>query len=255
MQSVRSDAPWCPSNIEFIRRINGLDSIEEVRRIVFDASYLVMGLGDVYLGAPVATPLDPRHRLVTTKYNPARTGPRQERRRHRRLLSSGPWHGGPGATSSSGARCRCGTASAAAGTSSAPGCCASSIQIRFYPVSEQECWDCARHPPGGFRLKVEETRFSLRDYEGFLAANAGPIADFKGRQQAAFEAERERWAAAGQGDLASQVGEVIDQRAAEPDLAPGERRWRGRSTAASGACGGSPAIASPRVRSCWSWSP
>ena len=73
MQSVRADAPWCPDNIEFIRRINGLDSVEEVRDIVFDASYLVMGLGDVYLGAPVATPLDPRHRLVTTKYNPART--------------------------------------------------------------------------------------------------------------------------------------------------------------------------------------
>ena len=73
MQSVRADAPWCPDNIEFIRRINGLDSVEDVRRIVFDASYLVMGLGDVYLGAPVATPLDPRHRLVTTKYNPART--------------------------------------------------------------------------------------------------------------------------------------------------------------------------------------
>ena len=44
-----------------------------MRRIVFEASYLVLGLGDVYLGAPVATPLDPRHRLVTTKYNPART--------------------------------------------------------------------------------------------------------------------------------------------------------------------------------------
>ncbi len=72
-QSVRADAPWCPSNIEFIRRINGLDSIDDVQRIVFDASYLVLGLGDVYLGAPVATPLDPRHRLVTTKYNPART--------------------------------------------------------------------------------------------------------------------------------------------------------------------------------------
>ena len=67
------DAPWCPSNIEFIRRINGLDSVDDVKRIVFDASYLVLGLGDVYLGAPVATPLDPRHRLVTTKYNPART--------------------------------------------------------------------------------------------------------------------------------------------------------------------------------------
>src|SRR5690606_56631 len=54
MQSVRKDAPWCPSNIEFIRRINGLDSIEDVKKIVFDASYVVMGLGDVYLGAPVA---------------------------------------------------------------------------------------------------------------------------------------------------------------------------------------------------------
>ena len=47
--------------------------IDDVKRIVFDASYLVLGLGDVYLGAPVATPVDPRHRLVTTKYNPART--------------------------------------------------------------------------------------------------------------------------------------------------------------------------------------
>ncbi|MCP4066298.1 MAG: carboxyltransferase domain-containing protein, partial [Gammaproteobacteria bacterium] len=73
MQSVRKDAPWCPSNLEFIRRINGLDSIDEVKKTLFEASYLVMGLGDVYLGAPVATPLDPRHRLVTTKYNPART--------------------------------------------------------------------------------------------------------------------------------------------------------------------------------------
>ncbi len=53
--------------------VNDLESLEAVKRIVFDASYLVMGLGDVYLGAPVATPLDPRHRLVTTKYNPART--------------------------------------------------------------------------------------------------------------------------------------------------------------------------------------
>src|SRR5262249_46919295 len=73
MRGVRRDAPWTPSNIEFIRRINGLDDIEAVKRIVFGASYLVLGLGDVYLGAPVATPLDPRHRLVTTKYNPART--------------------------------------------------------------------------------------------------------------------------------------------------------------------------------------
>ena len=72
MQSVREDDPWCSDNIEFIRRINGLDTRQDVYDVVFNASYVVLGLGDVYLGAPVATPLDPRHRLVTTKYNPAR---------------------------------------------------------------------------------------------------------------------------------------------------------------------------------------
>ena len=46
-QTVRPNAPWCPSNPEFIRRINGLDSIEDVKKIVFDADYLVLGLGDV----------------------------------------------------------------------------------------------------------------------------------------------------------------------------------------------------------------
>ncbi|MCG8609707.1 MAG: urea carboxylase, partial [Pseudomonadales bacterium] len=63
-QSVRPNAPWCPSNLEFIRRINGLPDLAAVKEIVFSASYLVMGLGDVYLGAPVATPLDPRHRTL-----------------------------------------------------------------------------------------------------------------------------------------------------------------------------------------------
>lgn len=48
-ETVRATAPWLPSNIEFIRRINGLDSVEDVKRVVYDASYLVLGLGDVYL--------------------------------------------------------------------------------------------------------------------------------------------------------------------------------------------------------------
>ena len=33
----------------------------------------MLGLGDVYLGSPCAVPLDPRHRILTTKYDPART--------------------------------------------------------------------------------------------------------------------------------------------------------------------------------------
>jgi urea carboxylase len=45
MTTVRRDAPWCPSNLEFIRRINDLANIDQVYKTVFDASYLVMGLG------------------------------------------------------------------------------------------------------------------------------------------------------------------------------------------------------------------
>ncbi len=72
-RSVRPDAPWCPDNVEFLRRVNGLDRREDVFDVVTSATYLVVGLGDVYLGAPVAVPLDPKHRLVSTKYDPDRT--------------------------------------------------------------------------------------------------------------------------------------------------------------------------------------
>lgn len=72
-RGVRPDAPWCPDNVEFIRRVNGLAARSDVFDVVRAATYLVVGLGDVYLGAPVAVPLDPAHRLVTTKYDPPRT--------------------------------------------------------------------------------------------------------------------------------------------------------------------------------------
>ncbi|CAM5282488.1 hypothetical protein [Rhodanobacter lindaniclasticus] len=63
IETVKADAPWQPNNVDFIQRINGLDSREDVRKAVFDASYMVMGLGDVYLGAPCAVP---RKRVLTT---------------------------------------------------------------------------------------------------------------------------------------------------------------------------------------------
>lgn len=72
-QSVCANAPWLPNNVDFIQRINGLAQREQVREIVFNAHYLVLGLGDVYLSAPCAIALDPRHRLLSSKYNPART--------------------------------------------------------------------------------------------------------------------------------------------------------------------------------------
>jgi len=196
MQSVRADAPWCPSNIEFIRRINGLDSIEDVKRIVFEASYLVMGLGDVYLGAPVATPLAPRHRLVTTKYNPARTWTPENA-----VGIGGAYlcvYGmeGPGGYQFVGRTVQMWnryrhTVDFRDGKQ---WLLRFFDQIRFYPVSAAELAQMREDfPYGRFRLEVQDSTLRLRDYRTFLQENAASIAQFKARQQAAFEAERERW--------------------------------------------------------------
>jgi urea carboxylase len=196
MQSVREDAPWCPSNIEFIRRMNGLESAEDVKRIVFDASYLVMGLGDVYLGAPVATPLDPRHRLVTTKYNPARTWTPENA-----VGIGGAYlcvYGmeGPGGYQFVGRTVQMWnryhrTKDFRDGRQ---WLLRFFDQIRFYPVSAAELMQMREDfPYGRFSLDVQQTTLRLCDYRAFLADNAASISHFKARQQSAFEAERERW--------------------------------------------------------------
>ncbi len=200
-QTVRPDAPWCPSNIEFIRRINGLASIDDVQRIVFDASYLVLGLGDVYLGAPVATPLDPRHRLVTTKYNPARTWTPQNA-----VGIGGAYmciYGmeGPGGYQFVGRTVQVWntyrvTKDFEAGK---PWLLRFFDQIRFYPVTTEELAQHREDFLGGkFQLRVEETTFKLRDYQQFLAENDSSIAAFRVQQRQAFAEERDRWTAAGQ---------------------------------------------------------
>ena len=194
MQSVRPDAPWCPSNIEFIRRINGLGSEDEVRQVVFDASYLVLGLGDVYLGAPVATPTDPRHRLVTTKYNPARTWTPENA-----VGIGGAYlcvYGmeGPGGYQFVGRTLQMWNTF----TAGTPWLLRFFDQIRFYPVGAAELLEIRdSFPHGGYPLRIEEQSFRIRDYHAFLHSIERESRDFKHRQQAAFEAERERWALAG----------------------------------------------------------
>jgi urea carboxylase len=208
MQSVRKDAPWCPSNIEFIRRINGLDSIEEVKRVVFDASYLVMGLGDVYLGAPVATPVDPRHRLVTTKYNPARTWTPENAVGIGGAYMCVYGMEGPGGYQFVGRTLQMWNRWRATRdfTDGKPWLLRFFDQVRFFPVSEQELLKIREDfPLGRYQLKMEETTFSLREYNQFLADNSESITAFKARQQAAFDAERERWRASGQAEYASDL--------------------------------------------------
>ncbi len=200
MQAVRPDAPWCPSNIEFIRRINGLDSIDDVYRIVHAASYLVLGLGDVYLGAPVATPIDPRHRLVTTKYNPARTWTPENAVGIGGAYMCVYGMEGPGGYQLVGRTIQVwntwkSTVAFAEGT---PWSLRFFDQIRFYPVTAEDLLEARElFPHGRYELKVEETTFNLADYQKFLNSISVEAATFKKHQKEAFDAERERWRLAG----------------------------------------------------------
>ena len=204
MHGVRSDAPWCPWNIEFIRRMNGLGSVDDVFDTVFGAEYMVLGLGDVYLGAPVATPLDPRHRLVTTKYNPARTwtpenavgiggaylciygmegpggyqfvGRTTQVWNHRHPEKSGPFEHGT------------------------PWLLRFFDRISWYPVEPDELMDLRSEVAAGRGggIDITDGTFSLAEHQQFLTANADSIGDFRAEQAVAFAAERRAWDLAGE---------------------------------------------------------
>ena len=219
--TVRDDAPWCPDNIEFIRRINGLESADSVEEVVFNASYLVLGLGDVYLGAPVATPVDPRHRLVTTKYNPARTWTPPN------VVGIGGAYmciygmEGPGGYQLFGRTIQVWNThrQTDAFVDGKPWLLRFFDQIRFFPVSADELAEWRRDFPSGRRaITVEETEFRLADYRAFLAENAASISQYEAKRQSAFEAERADWEASGEFD---RVNDLIDAEQADSAAATG----------------------------------
>ncbi len=236
MAGVRDDAPWCPWNIEFIRRVNGLDSVDDVYATVFDAEYLVLGLGDVYLGAPVATPLDPRHRLVTTKYNPARTWTAENS-----VGIGGAYlciYGmeGPGGYQFVGRTTQVwsGWQQRGAFEQGSPWLLRFFDRIKWYPVEPDELLELrADITSGRFVPRIEEGTFSLAEYEAFLTEHADSIAEFRSRQQTAFGAEREAWEAAGEFTRAEAAAAPAPPQA-EVTVPAGDAWWRPNSPRPSG---------------------
>ncbi|MEW5696973.1 MULTISPECIES: urea carboxylase [Pseudomonas] len=222
MTTVRKDAPWCPSNLEFIRRINDLPNLDEVYKTVFDASYLVMGLGDVYLGAPVATPLDPRHRLVTTKYNPARTWTAENSVGIGGAYMCVYGMEGPGGYQFVGRTLQMWNRyREVAAFDGKPWLLRFFDQIRFYPVGAEELLQIRRDfPLGRYELCIEDSELALADYQGFLDKEAEGIDAFRTQQRAAFDAERQRWIASGQAHYESE--EVVAELGDDVPLTAGQ---------------------------------
>ncbi len=204
MLGVRADAPWCPWNIEFIRRMNGLESVDDVYRIVFDAHYLVLGLGDVYLGAPVAVPLDPRHRLVTTKYNPARTWTPENA-----VGIGGAYlcvYGmeGPGGYQFVGRTTQVWNHRYPETTPGFdpdhPWLLRFFDRIQWYPVGADELLDMRADVAAGRgnSVRITDGSFSLAEHDKFLAENAADIAATRASMEIARGEERQRWSEGGE---------------------------------------------------------
>mgnify|MGYP000843918786 CR=1 FL=1 len=209
-QNVRPNAPWCPSNIEFIRRINGLDSIEKVKEILYSATYLVMGLGDVYLGAPVCLPLDPRQRLVTTKYNPARTWTPENA-----VGIGGAYMGvygmeGPGGYQLVGRTIQ--TWNPIRSTKSfkkgKPWLLNFFDQIQFYPVSAEELLQIREDfLRGRYEVEIENTVFDYGQYLRYLESIKEEEEKFKKHQVEFFNIEKQMWKDKGLDKFVSQHNE------------------------------------------------
>ncbi|MCW2622814.1 MAG: Urea carboxylase [Frankiales bacterium] len=196
VRGVRPDAPWCPDNVEFIRRVNALDTRADVFDVVTAATYVVIGLGDVYLGAPVAVPLDPRHRLVTTKYDPPRTWTPANAVGIGGVYLCVYGMEGPGGYQLVGRTVPVWRLDP--GSPEPPWLLRQFDLLRFRPVGADELLTLRADIAAGRRdLETRETTMTLA---GLLAAEHaaaadGGAADFTARRQAAFSEERGRWEA------------------------------------------------------------
>lgn len=194
--TVCARAPWLPNNVDFIQRINGLPSREAVRETIFDASYLILGLGDVYLGAPCAVPVDPRHRLLSSKYNPARTFTAEGTVGIGGMYMCIYGMDSPGGYQLVGRTLPIWNKFLKNEQFSAgePWLLRFFDQVRFYPVSENEL-DGLREDfrEGRAAIRIEETVFDFPAHLRFLEEHADDIARFRQHQSTAFDAEVERW--------------------------------------------------------------
>jgi urea carboxylase len=75
-------------------------------------------------------------------------------------------------------------------------------------------------PHGKVDVRIDDGTFKLGDYQRFLGENQGSITRFKAQQQAAFEAERQRWVENGQLGFSSEVRDAESSSDAS-DLPPG----------------------------------
>ncbi|KAH7324688.1 urea carboxylase [Stachybotrys elegans] len=211
--TIRSTAPYLPNNVEFLRQLNFPNcGPEAVQQTLEGGDFLVLGLGDVYLGSPCAVPLDPRNRLFGTKYNPSRSyTPRNS-------VGIGGQYMCIYATDSPGGYQLVGRttpiwdAGRIAGGSGEPAWAFRLIdRISFYAVSEEALDNAIASGTWHDLMSYEEDTLNLDEYEGWLVERSKEIQGALQRQVQAVQ-------------NAPFYGELMKPYEAKPDsAAPGPR--------------------------------
>lgn len=189
--TIQSSAPYLPSNTDFLSKLNGLDGPDQVEHNLYESTFLVLGLGDVYQGSPCAVPLDPRHRLFGTKYNPSRSFT------PRGAVGIAGQYLCIYATDSPGGYQLVGRTvpiweefhKACLGEKN-PWLFSLLDQIRFYPLAEQDLAAAEQTGISADLIKITGTELDLHEYEKWLSDNAVDITEVREQQsKAVHEAE------------------------------------------------------------------
>ncbi|SCU95123.1 LANO_0E09362g1_1 [Lachancea nothofagi CBS 11611] len=179
-ETIRSKAPWLPNNVDFVADINGITH-KDVEKMLYTARFMVLGLGDVFLGAPCAVPLDPRHRLLGSKYNPSRTYTKAG------TVGIGGMYMCIYAMDSPGGYQLVGRTipiwdklKLGAHSTDHPWLLTPFDQVEFYPVSEEELNKFTDECENGqFPVQVEESVFDHKKYLEWIQENSESIEKFQ----------------------------------------------------------------------------
>ena len=152
--------------------------------------------------------MDPRHRLVTTKYNPARTWTAENS-----VGIGGSYlciYGmeGPGGYQFVGRTLQMWNRFHQTEAFEQPWLLRFFDQIKFYEVSADELTDIRQDfPQGRYPIRIEQGSFKLSDYAQYLTENSADIQTFTSKREAAFDEELARWKASGQINFSSDTAD------------------------------------------------
>lgn len=183
-ETIRSKAPWLPNNVDFIANVNGIKH-SDVEQMLYHARFMVLGLGDVFLGAPCAVPLDPTHRFLGSKYNPSRTYTKNG------TVGIGGMYMCIYAMDSPGGYQLVGRTipiwdklQLGAHSGDHPWLLTPFDQVEYYQVTEEELNKFTEEFENGqFKVQIEETLFDHHQYSAWIEANSGAIEEFQKKQK------------------------------------------------------------------------